>query len=189
MRVRIISIYQFKKGFTLAELLIALTILAVIATFTIPKLLMSQQDARSNAVAREDLGAVNSAYYNYSLTNTVNVNTFTMELLQPFLNYTQQVPTAEGFSVDTYTLNTGSAHCNNASYTCLRMHNGSVLFWPSNTTFTSQGCDGVGLRVYVDPDGAANATTVTDGPGKSVLFCLHSNGRTGMQGPPSWFSL
>ena len=41
------------QGFTLAELLIALTILGVIAIFTIPKVLQSQQDTRYSAAAKE----------------------------------------------------------------------------------------------------------------------------------------
>ncbi len=40
------------KGFTLAELLMALAILGVIATFTIPKILGAQQSSSSNAKAK-----------------------------------------------------------------------------------------------------------------------------------------
>ena len=51
------------KGFTLAELLIALLIIAEIATFTIPKVLTSQYDARRKAVFKEVIGMVNAVQY------------------------------------------------------------------------------------------------------------------------------
>lgn len=43
-----------QKGFTLAELLISLAILGVIATFTIPKILSSQQNGSLNASTEID---------------------------------------------------------------------------------------------------------------------------------------
>lgn len=49
-----------ENGFTLAELLIALAILGVIATFTIPKVLNSQQDGQKSAVFRETIAALES---------------------------------------------------------------------------------------------------------------------------------
>ena len=45
-------------GFTLAELLIALLILGVVATFTIPKVLQSQANSQKKAVFRETLAVV-----------------------------------------------------------------------------------------------------------------------------------
>lgn len=50
-----------QKAFTLAELLIALGILGVIATFTIPKVLQSQTDARFKVSAKEAVGVVSTA--------------------------------------------------------------------------------------------------------------------------------
>ncbi|MBL8031855.1 MAG: prepilin-type N-terminal cleavage/methylation domain-containing protein [Candidatus Doudnabacteria bacterium] len=46
------------KGFTLAELLIALVILGVIATFTIPKVLYANQNTKYNAIAKEAMGTI-----------------------------------------------------------------------------------------------------------------------------------
>lgn len=42
-------------GFTLAELLIALGILGVIATFTIPKILSAQQDSKTKPSPKKRL--------------------------------------------------------------------------------------------------------------------------------------
>ena len=47
-------------GFTLAELLIAMVILGVIATFTIPKILQTQQDNQRKAVFRETYASISS---------------------------------------------------------------------------------------------------------------------------------
>lgn len=52
-----------RSGFTLAELLIALAIMGVIATFTIPKVLSSQNNAKKNALFREAIAALNDATY------------------------------------------------------------------------------------------------------------------------------
>jgi prepilin-type N-terminal cleavage/methylation domain-containing protein len=52
-----------QKGFTLAELLIALGILAVISTFAIPKILASQANSQKKAVIREVVAALNDVTY------------------------------------------------------------------------------------------------------------------------------
>ena len=51
------------KGFTLAELLISLAILGVIATFTIPKILTAQQNGRDAAVFKETVATLNAVLY------------------------------------------------------------------------------------------------------------------------------
>jgi prepilin-type N-terminal cleavage/methylation domain-containing protein len=57
---------QHSLGFTLAELLIALAILGEIATFTIPKILSSQQNGTNKAKAKEAFSMVSSAYNSIS---------------------------------------------------------------------------------------------------------------------------
>ena len=47
-----------KIGFTLAELLVAMVILGLIATFTLPKVLSGQADTKKKAVFRETIAAL-----------------------------------------------------------------------------------------------------------------------------------
>jgi hypothetical protein len=60
----------------LAELLIALGILAVIATFSIPKILMSQQTSKKKAVLRETISALNEAFVPACLAGEITEGTF-----------------------------------------------------------------------------------------------------------------
>jgi prepilin-type N-terminal cleavage/methylation domain-containing protein len=50
-------------GFTLAELLIALAILGVISTFTIPKLLTASANQKRNAILKECIGVIQETYH------------------------------------------------------------------------------------------------------------------------------
>jgi prepilin-type N-terminal cleavage/methylation domain-containing protein len=59
-------------GFTLPELLIALAILGVIATFAIPKILLSEQDRKKIAIFKESIAMVEAIYYNSGLTGNLD---------------------------------------------------------------------------------------------------------------------
>jgi prepilin-type N-terminal cleavage/methylation domain-containing protein len=76
-----------RKGFTLAELLICLAILAEIATFTIPKVFASQQNVRYAAMAKEAAGALSVAYLQYTIQNGPPSSNTTGGVLSPYLNY------------------------------------------------------------------------------------------------------
>ena len=52
-------------GFTLAELLIALVILGIMATFTIPKVLQSQTNEKRIAISKETIALVYGAFHAY----------------------------------------------------------------------------------------------------------------------------
>lgn len=60
--------FSKQSAFTLAELLIALAILGVIATFTIPKILNSQANGQKTAVFKETIAAYNQALYEGVIT-------------------------------------------------------------------------------------------------------------------------
>src|SRR5262249_44303219 len=111
------------KGFTLAELLIALVILGVIATFTIPKVLVAQQDQKYDAIAKETAAMISGAYQVYQQNNTVT-STTSFQDMTPYMNYVRLFTTGK---VDGDPVNgTGGMPCDSTS-PCLQLHNGAVV--------------------------------------------------------------
>ena len=164
-----------RPGFTLAELLIALVILGVIATFTIPKVLQSQQSSQYKSAAKEVAGMISGAYQAYGQRNTPVAATTAADLT-PYMNYVAVDTT--GVLDDIYT--NGTATCNPASARwCLKLHNGGSLmyfgFSFGNTATTN------GLYFNYDPDGKVTDGT-TNGPGKALQIWLYYNGRMTTQG-------
>lgn len=152
------------KGFTLAELLIALAILGVIATFTIPKVLQAQTDSKYKAIAKESAGWMSEALMIYRNKNSITANTRTDELT-PFLNYVALVSSG---NIDRRQ-GEATVSCGGAPPFCFRLHNGSILYHYNNTfegTATTNA-----INFLVDPDG------VGDGNAKAVEFWLYTNGR------------
>ncbi len=151
-----------KPGFTLAELLIALAILGIIATFTIPKVLQAQQDQKYNAMAKETMAAISEAYQMHKAKGLLSSSTSAKDFA-PYLNYV---------SVDTTSTldprpNGGTATCI-PSNMCVRLHNGALLLltWYSyaGTNITN------GLTFVLDPDG------VQTGKNDSLVMSLYYNG-------------
>jgi prepilin-type N-terminal cleavage/methylation domain-containing protein len=165
------SLSKNTLGFTLAELLITLAILGIIATFTIPKLLAAQQTSAYNAKAKEAAAMVAAAYTLYGLSNTVNSST-RMGDLTPYFNYVLLNTTSTIDDKQTQ----GSLACSTAS--CLLLHNGGIIRYSNNgfagTTTTNA------LEFFFDPNGTYGNTT--NGPDKSVQMFLYYNGRLTTRG-------
>jgi prepilin-type N-terminal cleavage/methylation domain-containing protein len=64
--------YSPKRGFTLAELLVTLSIIGLIATFTIPKVLYGIEETQSNAVLKDTFATFQQAMYNGWQTGAIN---------------------------------------------------------------------------------------------------------------------
>lgn len=136
------------KGFTLAELLIALAILGVIATFTIPKILTAQANGQNTAVAKEAASMINASYITYTLNNTLTTGT-TAGALTQYMNYVA-TDTATAYTA-TATGATALQTCT-STLVCLKLHNGAVLQYDTGSSFGGTGAAN-GIVVNLDPDG------------------------------------
>jgi prepilin-type N-terminal cleavage/methylation domain-containing protein len=166
---------QTMRGFTLAELLIALAILGVIATFTIPKVLNSQQSSSWKAIAKETASSVASAYTSYRLKNQPTAATKSVDL-SPYLNYLKVHTTG---SFDGPPTDTPTRSCNTpATYTCLRLHNGALLILDSQVGFGGTTDNRI-IWFLLDPDGVSKADAT------SVWYVLYFNGRVSSWGEAS----
>lgn len=161
------------QGFTLAELLISLAILGVIATFTIPKILVTQQNQKHSAIVKEAASMVSGVYSAYKLQNIATSGTSFGDLT-PYMNYLR---VDNSTTIDTF-YGQGSRTCNSVNYGCLKLHNGATLLYASDITSGFFGGTGTtnGIYFIVDPDGSETDGT-TNGPGKGTEFWLYYNGK------------
>ncbi len=157
-------------GFTLAELLISLAVLGVIATFTIPKVLNGSQNSQYNAMTKEVAAMLVNAQKAYSLENGSLLNTGISDFT-PYMNYV---------SVDTSSIidekNGQTTLGCTATLPCLVLHNGGKMRFhlASGVKFTSVASNQA-VHVHFDPDGVYGGSTT--GPSKSVNLVLYANGR------------
>jgi prepilin-type N-terminal cleavage/methylation domain-containing protein len=171
------------KAFTLSELLIALAILGVIATFTIPKVLQSQADTKYKSMAKEAAAMISEAYQKHKLMGKVTSATNGWDLT-PYMNFVK---------VDTSTpiddwQGAGIWGCDN-NYKCLVLHNGARLVTEPAENFTdrpgtTQKDDA--LLFQLDPDGkvtnGGSGDTSATAPGKALGIVVYYDGGIGTQG-------
>jgi prepilin-type N-terminal cleavage/methylation domain-containing protein len=156
-------------GFTLAELLIALAILAVIATFTIPKIIAGNQSGRSLARAKEVASMISGAYLKAQQDGVITSSSKPSALM-PYMNYLASV--TDGRTIDAHP--TVTTRTCDATTPCVLLHGGGILWFQDTLSFG--GTTGIYLIEFdFDPDGAYSGSTA-DGPGKSVQFSLYYNG-------------
>lgn len=168
------SSFISKAGFTLAELLIALGILAAIASFTIPKVLQAQQSGTYKANAKEVAAAISEAYTRLQQEGNLTTNT-TIGDLTPFLNYVKVRTDTMDDNYSDPTLN-----CSGNTYDCLDLHNGGSIAYREDGSFGGDASTNA-LPIFFDPDGRVTDGT-TNGPGKSVGFFIYYNGRLSERG-------
>ena len=157
------------SGFTLSELLIALGILGVIATFTIPKILSAQSSAQNIAVTKEAAAMVAGALQAYQVSGSVTTST-EMKDLTPYMNYvrvdtTTTIDSAEGLT----TVSCGGSY-GSVQFRCLELHSGARLLYTIGEAFGGTANTNA-LYFYLDPDGRSTGST------KSVVFFIYANGR------------
>jgi prepilin-type N-terminal cleavage/methylation domain-containing protein len=163
------AVVKHLSGFTLAELLVALAILGIIVTFTIPKVLVTGQEQQKVAVAKEVAAMISGAFQQAKAAGIVSANTKPRDLT-PYMNYVS-VDTS-GSLVDAIPGNASNT-CNSTSL-CLKLHNGGVL-WFQNWQFGGTSSLYT-IEMSYDPDGSQNTTSTADGPLKAVQFTLYYDG-------------
>jgi prepilin-type N-terminal cleavage/methylation domain-containing protein len=160
-----------QQGFTLAELLIALTILGVIATFTIPKVLNSSATGSNKAVAKEVAAMISEAFTARVLSTPVAAAngpaTFTTNM-----NFVR-VDTDDAL---TNSVSETALTCSTAE-PCMILHNGAYLQYDAAQTFTGTASTNF-IEFNVDPDGVGTSAG-------TAKFVLYANGRLTTRGNAS----
>lgn len=178
-----------QPGFTLAEVLIALALLGVIAAFTIPKILQSQNDSRRLAVAKETMAMISEAYIKFRQDQGGNVSsTAAPEDLFPYFNslgdylgLTDGHPSLSNSNLNyaggnPYVFNT-SQPCDCSALTvtrCIRLANGAVMAVdrPRVPNYSFQGTTAKHAVTFVlDADGQSG------NPGSALVIVLFYSGR------------
>ena len=181
------------NGFTLSEVLIALVILGVIATFTIPKVLQSQQSSQYSASAKEMMAMVSGAYAAYQQSHTPDANTRPDDLT-PYMNYVSVITSGTQFNNFS---NTSFSPCNSSNI-CLRMHNGGLMVYTAGSTFGGTA-DPYALWYRYDEDGKATTGDLSLGiflyySGRITTYANILPNTQAISGPfspgtdPPWFS-
>jgi len=162
--------FKAAAAFTLTELLLALGILGVIATYTIPKVIKVQQNQAYAAAYKEAMSTVAAAYQIYKVSNSpVRATTSPQDLL-PYLNYVRLD------SVTTIDDSYGSASTFECSWgVCAELHNGGYLYISTGWITFGQTTGNNYIYFMFDPDGRYNAAATANG--KSFYIILMYNGR------------
>ncbi len=161
-------------GFTLAELLSALAILGVIATFTIPKVLNASQSSQNKSIAKEAATTIVAAYNAYVLNNSVT----SITKIADFTSYINYIRFDESGTtlVDNVYGGTGSDTCEPGD-PCLFLASGASIRYTDTQTFSGTAANNC-VWFTVDPNGKydGNGATEAEGP-NSIAFALIPSGR------------
>jgi hypothetical protein len=128
-------------------------------------------------MAKDTAFMVVSAFEQYRSAQGTVPTTFKMDNLTPYMNYVTVDTTA---SLDDHPPNNANYSCTDSNYTCLRLHNGGILFWRDWQTFQAANTTN-GIAFYFDPDGQRTGASA-DGPGKMMGFLLYYNGNIRSRG-------
>jgi prepilin-type N-terminal cleavage/methylation domain-containing protein len=170
------------QAFTLAELLVSLSVLGLVAAFAIPKVLIATSDASLKAVGRETFATMAGAFQAYKADKQGVVGTnLTVADLLPYIGYskagaatdmTNETTTTNGFIV----FSTGA----------VLGYDTTDTFAPNTTGVLKTGT----LGFEIDPDGAGTsadaATAFLAADGRTWMS--YSNYGTGATGVVSSFN-
>lgn len=163
-----------RQGFSLAEILIALTLLGILSAFAVPKLLNSVNNSQSgkfSAITKDMATAILSAYNQYKETNaSVATTTKGVDILAN-TNYIK-IETS-GTIDDVYGYGTGT--CSAASQ-CYRYPNGGVLLMDTTESFNGKSTTNA-VAFWFDPDGKVTNGGGASTDGKAIRLLLYYDGK------------
>jgi type II secretory pathway pseudopilin PulG len=160
-------------GFSLAEVLITLALIGLLGAFTIPKIFTQDTtslNSQYTSKARNAAFMIATAFERYKQANNGTTPTG-VDALTPYFNYIN-IDTSGSTLVDsipTY----GSRTCA-TSIPCLKLHNGSMLYYWQGDSYCSSGSNPTGVLFALDPDGVYGGTT--DGPSKTLWMYIYNDG-------------
>jgi len=146
-----------------------MVILGVIATFTIPKVLQSQQSTQKNAEAKEVASMISGSFQSLKLNQGIS-STTSINVLTPYMNYVAVNTTG---LIDDAVYGT-SLDCSAGGAYCLNLHDGGVMYIRGWLTFGGTAATNA-LFFTFDPD--ASYSNSTTGDGKAVQFFIYTNGQ------------
>lgn len=151
---------KYHTGFTLAELLIALALLGIIAAFTIPKVLQASSDQETNAKLRETVATLENAWYGIRDKNEVN----TLVGLQANLLTVLNVISSSNGPAD---IGAGAPLQSLGSHPCIEANAMGWLLFPNGVVVT-----GIAINPPLDMD---PPTAATHDWSKNGLICIDVN--------------
>lgn len=161
----------------MAELLIALAILGIIATFTIPKILDSSNNSKLASIAKETGSMISGAYTSYKTNNTVPYDLMaTPANLTDLMNYVEIDQTTTAGANQTPADGGSTLQTCSATLQCIKLHNGAVIQIDTGATFgaadpaPNNPATTTAIPFNIDPDGTGAAAS-------TATFVLFYNGR------------
>jgi prepilin-type N-terminal cleavage/methylation domain-containing protein len=132
----VFSFYQHKNGFTVAELLIALVILGLIAMLIIPKILTSVGTSQIQANCKNTLATLSDLAYTGYLkreTSRLKTESQTAQYYMSKLNAVKVCP--NNALTEGCTTQTGISY-SSENYPAVVMHDGSIIFFYNGASST-----------------------------------------------------
>ncbi|HEY9686556.1 MAG TPA: type II secretion system protein [Coleofasciculaceae cyanobacterium] len=158
------------KGFSLAEILMVVAIMGLLAAFTVPRMIQpSANNGGFNAKANDAAVMIMSAYQALKANGGLSTSTTQGNLTQ-YMNFVKY--DTSGTTIDLY--QTGTTATCSAGNPCMVLHNGArLLSWTAS--FTGSTTNNA-IWFLLDPDGKVTDGT-TNGPGKGIELVLYYDGR------------
>jgi hypothetical protein len=147
---------------------VALAIVGVVATYTIPKVLTAQSVSAYNAQTHEVVGMLAEAYQKHLQLGKVTVNTTPLDLIQ-YINHVRVMPSGTVIDLNPNHVAGASWTCS-ATDVCLQLHTGGILMLQGGHPMTRL-IPNEFLSAFYDPDG------IYTGKADSAWLLLYYTGR------------